>query len=92
MEESGIWRNGCLDIAASEEKLQSFENAEEALQECSALRGTDDCDTASQAFVCLKIMIFPPPLGLPPSVPAVLPNGSPNPVLIILSIYSIDFF
>lgn len=88
MEESGIWRNGSVDIAASEEKLLNITNAKEALQECAAIKGKDDCDTASKEFVCLKMMIFPPLMAFPKSLPSALPNGSPNPVLIMIIIHS----
>lgn len=55
MEERGNWKDGGLDTSEMERKMP---NAKDALQQCAAEKGDNDCDRAYQIMRCLKSKIF----------------------------------
>lgn len=76
LEESGLWKDGGLDLEESEGKLLNrLPNAKEDIKECASIKGDDDCDTGMRTLICLRSKIFPPQ-----PVPALLRDGSLNPV------------
>lgn len=60
LEKHGIWKNGGLDTKALEGKTSEFEyfeaisNPKEAIQECAATKGTDDCNIAFKTMLCFR--------------------------------------
>lgn len=64
MEKNGVWKDGGIDIAAVEEKMSEFpknDHGTEAIQECSAKKAADDCETAYQIMMCMKSKFPRPP-------------------------------
>lgn len=59
-EKRGSWKDGGIDLKAFEEKISEFRglnkipNAKEAVKECGAAKGIDECDTAFQVMKCLR--------------------------------------
>lgn len=55
MEKHGTWKDGSVDADALEAAIMDdIPDAKEVVQECAALKGVDDCDTAFEVSKCLK--------------------------------------
>ncbi|KAL5286507.1 Obp56h.2 family protein [Megaselia abdita] len=68
LDKRGLWKDGAVDSEAIETKMSQFKmldkipNFKESIQECAAMKGTDDCDTAFQVMKCLREKFpFKPP-------------------------------
>lgn len=58
-EKMGLWQGDGINVAAMEAKIPEIEmlnkitNVKEAIKECGAIKGADNCDTAFKLTKCL---------------------------------------